>query len=502
VSFDGSKAAPGVLAVATIAMAWAGPNLSPWWVLGAYAALFLPWFFLLQRRAEVRLWHLVVAAAVTRVALAFAEPLLSDDLYRYVWDGRVWASGINPFEHPPAADALAHLRDASIWPKINHPEIPTIYPPMAQYVFGLNGLVGGGTTTLKLLLLAAEAAGLAAAWHWFGRRRQRWDVVRDLLVIYALNPLVLVEVAWSGHVDVLAWTPMAAAIVVWMRSDGWKGAIAAACLLGVSVSAKFLGLLALPLLLLVPDDDRPLVAKASLARRGLLIGVAAIVVAATYLPFAGAGSQLFGGFNTYASAWRGNDGPYRAAYVVALDDLRGVDTETHPHAERDGEKVIYRYKQYDERFEQLGWTRTWQGEQVPATSFAAEQIAQQIAKAWSAVMVLLALLWAVVMVRDPMRGTLVVLGVLLFVAPVVHPWYVAWLVPLAALLRMHGTDSRHYVGGVGSPAALVFSSAVLVAYLGWAQALSGGTWYVPSWAVTVEFGLVAAVAVWSLVDSR
>jgi hypothetical protein len=503
VKLDGSKAALGLLAAATIALAWGGAAISPWWVLGGYATLFLPWYFLLQRRDDAQLWHLLGVVVVVRVALAFAEPLLSDDIFRYVWDGRVWASGINPFDYAPSADALAHLRDSAVWPKINHPDIPTIYPPAAQFVFGLNGLLGGGPALLKLLLLVVEGVGLAAVWHWFGRRRERWDVVRDVLVIYALNPLVMVEVAWSGHVDVLAWTPMAAAILVWMRSDGWKGAIAAACLLGVSVSAKFLGLLALPLLLLVSDSGRSLLERTSLTRRGILLAVAGVVVVATYLPFLGAGSQLFGGFNTYASAWRGNDGPYRAAFTVALEELRGVDTETHPYAERseDG-KVIYRYSQHDDFFDQMGWTRTWQGEQVPATSFAAEQIAQQLAKAWAAVMVLLALLWAIVVVRDPLQGTLVLLGVLFFVAPVVHPWYVAWLIPLAALLRIHGTDSRHYLAGVGSPTALVFSSAVLVAYLGWAQASTGGSWQVPDWAVAVEFGVVGAVAMWSLVASR
>lgn len=491
-----------VLAVSTVTLAWTAPTLSPWWVLGGYAALFFPWFFLLGRRRQVQLWHLVLAAGAVRVTLAFAEPMLSDDIFRYVWDGRVWASGINPFVHAPASDALAHLRDATIWPKINHPEVPTIYPPVAQYLFGLNGLIGGGTTTLKLLLLASEAAGLGVAWFWLGRRQRRWDVVRDLWVLYALNPLIMVEVAWSGHVDVLAWTPMVIAMVIWTQRDDWKGALAAALLLGLSIATKFLSLIALPLLVLIMDDGRPLWSRASLIRRGILVALASGVVFASYVPFLGGGSKLFDGFGTYASQWRGNDGTFRAAYTIALDDLRGVDTSRHPHAEQSDGKVVYRYDIYDDAFESWGWTRTWKGSEIPATSFAADQIAQQLAKGWAALMVLLALLWALIVVQDSLRGTLVVLGVLLFVAPVVHPWYVAWLIPLTAVLRIYGRKSRHCVAGVGSPTALLFGIAVLVAYLGWAQARTGGNWPVPDWAVAVEFGVVALVAVWEMIPRR
>ncbi|MGM0555469.1 MAG: hypothetical protein ACQEVA_03725 [Myxococcota bacterium] len=497
-SLDGPKTALGLLAAATIALAFSGANVSPWWVLGGYAALFPPWFYLLGRRDKLELPHILAAAVVVRLALAFAEPLLSDDLFRYVWDGRVWASGTNPFVHAPSADALAHLRDSAIWPHINHPDIPTIYPPLAQMLFGVNGLLGGGTALLKLLLLAAEGAGLGAAWWWFGRRQERWTLVRDIFVIYALNPLVMVEVAWSGHVDVLAWTPMAVALVVWTRGHGWKAAVGAAVLLGLSVAAKFLSLAALPLMVAIADRDTPLFGARSLTRRAILIAVVPLVVFATYLPFMSAGEQLFSGFNTYASAWRGNDGPFRAAYTVALDDLRSVDVATHPHAEREDDKVIYRYEQHDEFFEDMGWTKTWQGREIPATSFAADQIAQQIAKFWAAIIVGLALLWSIIVVRDPIRGTLVVLGTLFFVAPVVHPWYVAWLVPLAALLRVHAGDSRLDIGHVGSPTALIFSNAVLFAYLGWAQARTGGSWQVPDWAVAVEFGIIAVVAVWEL----
>lgn len=482
-------------------LAWAAPLLHPGLVLGAIGLLFAPWLWLLLQRKHLRPRDLIAVAILARVALAFADPLLSDDIYRYVWDGRVWASGVNPFAHAPAAEALAHLRDAGIWPRINHAHVPTIYPPVAQLTFAANALLGGGVAGMKLLFVGVELTALAALIAWLGHRHARWDLVRDVAIIYALNPLILVEVAWSGHVDVLAWSTLAAALLVWSRTQSARGALAAGALLGASVAAKFLSLLALPLMLLIaarPSRHAPAAAAIPWRRRLVLCAAVGGVVFASYLPFLDAGERLFAGFGTYAAQWRGNDGPFRAAYRVAEHELRDVDPAAHPHAEAHDEQLLYRYDQYDRLFLSMGWTRDWQGQIIPATSFGVDQLAQQIAKGWAALLVALALLWAWLVVRDPTRGTLVVLGVLFFVAPVVHPWYVAWLVGLAALIRAHSPDSPLDVCGVGSPAALAFACVVPLAYLGWAQAQTGGDWRVPDWAVLVEFGTVAAFAAWEL----
>ena len=59
-------------------------------------------------------------------------------MYRYVWDGRVQLAGINPYRYVPAADQLAFLRDAAVYPNINRAEYAhTVYPPVAQAIFAL-----------------------------------------------------------------------------------------------------------------------------------------------------------------------------------------------------------------------------------------------------------------------------------------------------------------------------------------------------------------------------
>jgi len=82
------------------------------------------------------MWVIVGVAIALRLTLLMTEPLLSTDVYRYVWDGKVQAAGINPYRYLPADDALTHLRDDAVYPNINRANYAvTIYPPVAQMFF-------------------------------------------------------------------------------------------------------------------------------------------------------------------------------------------------------------------------------------------------------------------------------------------------------------------------------------------------------------------------------
>jgi hypothetical protein len=480
-------------------------------VLGGYAALFLPWAGLValssgafSERVTPKWSHLIAAALLARLVFLLAEPVLSDDIFRYVWDGRVAFDGINPYLHAPNAEALAHLRDAgggagvgetSLWESINHPQVPTIYPPAAQMLFWLNAAMGGGTTLLRLLLLMVEAGTVGLLWLILTSTKPTLSdgQLKRAFVVYALCPLVVVEIAWSGHVDVLAWMPLVVALVLMTRARAMRAVVFAGVLFGVSVAAKFLGLIALPLILLAKRAPfEPSVASAA-RRRAVFTAVAMLVVALSYVPYLDAGPKLFSGFSTYASTWQGNDGPFRAATSLSEESLQrwapiGNTTIDDTRITRFDDKLIFTFPQYDELFKEMGWTRTWQGMEVPSTSFAADQIAQTLAKALAVFFVSLAMLWALLVRREPISGTLLVLLTLFFVAPVVHPWYVAWLLPFAAL-----RDSK---------TAMVFSFVVLAAYVGWVTAQAGGSWRVPDWVVAIEFGLVAVVAFWEIAFAK
>src|SRR5262249_56786029 len=102
------------------------------------------------------------AAAVCRLVLWPAAPTLSTDAYRYVWDARVARAGISPYAHPPIAPEVARLRDARIYPHLNHPTWLTIYPPAAQAFFrAVYAVAPDSVLAIKVALGAAESAGLA-----------------------------------------------------------------------------------------------------------------------------------------------------------------------------------------------------------------------------------------------------------------------------------------------------------------------------------------------------
>ncbi|HTM21126.1 MAG TPA: glycosyltransferase 87 family protein [Kofleriaceae bacterium] len=165
--------------------------------------------FALQLAAAAVAWSrrdrgalaVVLAAAVGfRLAALTWTPVLSSDLYRYVWDGRVQLAGDSPYAAPPVDERLAGLRDQEIWPRINRPEAITVYPPGAQVVF--LGLAAAGVNTVGEVRAAAALAELVAlALLVIALQRRRAGA--GALILYAWSPLVIAEVCVSGHLDAL-----------------------------------------------------------------------------------------------------------------------------------------------------------------------------------------------------------------------------------------------------------------------------------------------------------
>ncbi|HVR71393.1 MAG TPA: hypothetical protein VMT87_11175 [Vicinamibacteria bacterium] len=249
--------------------------------------------------------RLALAAAVLwRLGLAFAPPLLSDDVYRSVWEGRVQVHGHNPYEwrNRPESDRLAHLRD-EVWRRVNHKEYTAIYPPLWQLAARAVVAVNDSVTAMKLFLVGCELAALAALAALVRRRA----LPRERVLVMAWSPLALVEIAGCGHNDAFA-------IVFLVLSLLWLDAgrpLASALAAALGAQAKMLpGLLA-----------------ASWARRYRLVHVlaAALVLLALFLPYRWAGPGLWMSLEKYGRFWRFNE------TVFAL--LAGL-TGSHEHAVR------------------------------------------------------------------------------------------------------------------------------------------------------------------------
>lgn len=187
-------------------------------------------------------------AAIFGVALLCRLLLLphpaSDDVNRYLWEGRALAAGLSPYSHAPqAADdpSADGLREGTIWAGINHPEMTAIYPPLSLAGFALVASAAYSPLAIKLVMLIADLATLALLLLLLRERRlpARWAL------LYALNPVILYAYAGQGHLD--AWQGFLLVALLWCHDRRrWAGMY---FLAGLAFQAKYVAILIWPFLL-------------------------------------------------------------------------------------------------------------------------------------------------------------------------------------------------------------------------------------------------------------
>ena len=250
------------------------------------SVLYLTGVFLvikLTQRAESS-WKLagviVFFAIIFRLCLVPSDPsVLSKDMYRYIWDGRVQQDGINPYLYPPEADALKHLRDDRIYPNINRKDYPTLYPAGAQIFFRIfYALVGDNVTAYKGIMVFFDVFTLLALTALL----RVLDLNTTRIIIYAWNPLAVFEIAYSGHLEGLTVFLMTAAL--YLCSLHKK--IPATIMLALSAAVKMYPALLLAALL-----------NQSNRIKGIITFSATIII--LYLPFLGAGVKTSGFLPVY-----------------------------------------------------------------------------------------------------------------------------------------------------------------------------------------------------------
>jgi hypothetical protein len=222
---------------------------------------------------------LILGTAVLLRLIALAAPVfLSDDINRYIWDGRVQAAGINPYRYIPTDPELEPLRDPVIFPNINRNNYaPTIYPPVAQMLFLAASRFGETALAVKLMFVTIEAVGIGTL-IFILRAAGRPP---EHILLYTWHPLPVWEIAGSGHADaaVVTFTALALAAAVSGRRVWSAVALAAATLV------KFLPLVLAPALWRL--------AKSNFGDWRWPGAFFAVIVAA-YLPYISVGSRALG----------------------------------------------------------------------------------------------------------------------------------------------------------------------------------------------------------------
>lgn len=345
------------------------PRFYPW--LALYSIQFLLLAGIVALRPS-RLGEVIVAAVASRIVLWFTAPVLEADFYRYLWDGHVWAHGINPYLYPPEHAALDDLETGYRF-FITHSQFSTIYPPLAQVVFRVShALAPDSLFGLKVLLTLFDLGTGLVLIKWLGERAQ----VLPGAALYLLNPLVLKEIANSAHVDAVAVFFATASLYAFCRSGpprfassiGWV-------LLSLSTASKLYASVYLPLLFRCDP------------KRWRHLAVAAVTLVLLYVPFLGAGSQLFSGTAAFGQFWIFNASLFRAV--------------------------------------------SWLSAFVAPGNLLAPRVA--VGLIFTAIVVDRARRTTVR--SDVPHAALVVTGALLLLSPVVDAWYVLWILPLAIVTR-------------------------------------------------------------------
>jgi hypothetical protein len=311
------------------------------------------------------------------------DPLGSDDVYRYVWDGRVQTAGINPYRYAPNDEALSNLHTARLPSLVNHPDMKTIYFPLNEWIFYLGyHLSRENVWGFQLLVLVAETLtimGLLLLMRELGNKARRGEFSRSpwWVLMYAANPLVILQFSLDVHVDAFGLPFLIFGLLLYYRNRTTFALV----LLGLSLLVKPVALVILPILFL---HERGIINKAK------VISLPLTVLLIPFIPYT-FNANPFEALVTFSKHWFFNGALFSVLFPLFSDN--------------------------------------------------------QTTRLWCLAFMAIALI-ALYLTKKAMHEKIVLAALfLLLCSPVVHPWYVAWMIvllplaPLSSGIAFAGTAS-------------------------------------------------------------
>lgn len=274
---------------------------------------------------------IIVAGLAARLVLFASDPILEDDYQRYLWDGAVTASGQNPYEvspdaarQPEAPSAYSRLAAEAgpVAQRINHPELKTVYPPVAQGAFALAYVLKPWSLTAwRTVILACDVATLILIVMLLGEtgRSPLWAS------LYWWNPLVLKELFNSAHMEAIL---LPLVLLAFLLAARWRQ-ISASISLAFAAGAKIWPVLLLPIILRPLTDHKTKLALALALFGGLILLWAAPVLLG--------GNDANSGFTAYLANWKTNSALFPllegvAAALLNAANLADVNAAAHARA--------------------------------------------------------------------------------------------------------------------------------------------------------------------------
>lgn len=372
-------------------------------------------------------WTLVAFGLLFRCAIIPSQQIQEDDVYRYLWDGKVFSYGINPFKFSPEEineynvikiqkpiyfnsryeeqdqKELAILNDLKwendtalqFMERINHPDVPTIYPPLAQYVFSLSQLINQDSLlTLRILFLAFDLMGMV----FIVLTLKALNMNQSFSLVYFWSPLVIKETFNSTHLDIIGISCLCVSIYFLVR-----GRMAGSFFfLALSVLGKLYSGILLPFYL-----QRTWLLVREKGSRSATVPVLHlilffIVIFACYLPFINIGGKVFEGLKTYGIYWQSNDSLfalllYFIKVIMELGASIGIPIVVSNMLFAKSIMALF----------VLGIVTYMLVKQIPSTNAP----------------------------EDWVRKLFIVMALVFLVSPVQNPWYLCWMVPFLCLFH-------------------------------------------------------------------
>lgn len=242
-----------LLATFSCLIVWLGyftPRQAFGQLFGLYSALFIVYFLLVKYIKDSRV--ILITAIFFRLLLLFSIPALSDDFYRFVWDGRLLLNDINPYTILPSdfiqtPDFQRVIIDKSIFTKLNSPNYYTVYPPLNQLIFVVSawfsqGSLFGNIISLRVFILLAEIGTLFLLLTPAFKKER--TTINTKLALYAFNPLIILELTGNLHFE---------AVVIFFLLLAYqfrkKSIVFSSLFFACAVSTKMLPLIFIPLII-------------------------------------------------------------------------------------------------------------------------------------------------------------------------------------------------------------------------------------------------------------
>ncbi len=400
-----------------------------------YLAIYFSLFFLYtlacfivfkSNRSKKIFWALAAFGLLFRFAILPSQQIQEDDVYRYLWDGKVLAHGINPFKFAPEEinrykplkirnpkhflslyeekdqKELAILNDLK-WEsdvslkymeRINHPDVPTIYPPLAQNVFRISQLISQDSLlTLRILFLVFDLMGM----FFIVLTLRVLNLNESFSLVYFWSPLMIKETYNSTHLDIIGISCLCASIYFLIQ----RRMIGSFFFLALSVLGKLYSIVLLPFYL----QRSWFLGQANKQRGAVTLTLNLIffctVIIIFYLPFMDIGKNTFEGLKTYAVYWQSNDSLF-AILLYVLKNISKLGTSTEIPIF--GTNMIL--------------AKSIMALVVLATVgyFLTKQSPNTSSKMW-------------------IRNIFAVIALVFLVSPVQNPWYLCWTIPFLCIFH-------------------------------------------------------------------